>query len=74
MKAIINLSGIVFDTKNLDALMKVLEGAEKQDYDWNNGVSTYYIKPMPHEGLTISVLPDDLVEAQRLVWKLKQEV
>jgi len=73
MKAVINLGNIVIDTKNLDLLEKLLAGAEKQDYDYTNGASVYYIKPIPSEGISIQVIPNDLVEAQRLIWKLKQE-
>lgn len=72
MKVIVNLSGLVIDSDNLEALQKLLIGAEKQDYDWNSGTATYYIRPLPHEGMTVTVLPDDLVAAQRLVWKLKE--
>lgn len=73
MKVIVNLSGLVIDSDNLDALQKLLIGAERQDYDWNSGAATYYIKPLPHEGLTVTILPDDIVAAQRLVWKLKED-
>ena len=73
MKAVINLGSLVIDTKNLDLLEKLLLGAERQDYDYNSSKSVYYIKPMPSEGISIQVIPSDLVEAQRLVWKLKQE-
>lgn len=73
MKAIINLNNLVLDVKRLDLLNKLLEGAERQDYDYKQGGSVYYIKPLDHNGITVSLLPDDLAETQRLVWKLKQE-
>ena len=73
MKAVINLGNLVIDTKNLDLLEKLLIGAERQDYDYTSGKSVYYIKPLPAEGISIQIIPNDLVEAQRLIWKLKQE-
>jgi len=73
MKAVINLGSIVIDTKDLDVLEKLLLGAERQDYDYINSKPIYFIKPMPSEGISIQVIPNDLVETQRLIWKLKQE-
>lgn len=73
MKAIINLGNIAVDIKNLELLNKLLANAEKQDYDYVDGKCNYYLRPMPSEGINIQLIPDDLADAQRLVWKLKQD-
>lgn len=73
MKAVINLGNFVIDTKNLDILEKLINGAERQDYDYIDSKCIYYIKPLPSEGVTITIIPNDLAETQRLAWKLKEE-
>ena len=74
MKAVINLGNLVIDTKNLDILEKLINGAERQDYDYVDSKCVYHIKPLPSEGISIQIIPNDLADAQRLVWKLKQEI
>jgi len=75
MKAVITLGSLVIDTAHLDLVEALLEHCERQDYDYSGGKATYYIRPipMPSEGISISLLPKDLYETQKLVWKLKQE-
>jgi hypothetical protein len=73
MKAVITLGSLVIDTAHLDLVEALLEHCERQDYDYSGGKATYYIRPMPSEEIRINLLPKDLYETQKLVWKLKQE-
>ena len=73
MKAVITLGSLVIDTAHLDLVEALLEHCERQDYDYSGNKATYYIQPMPSEEIRISLLPKDLYETQKLVWKLKQE-
>lgn len=73
MKAVINLNNLVIDTKHLDLLEEILDSAERQDYDYAANKCNYYIRPIPIEGFSINLIPNDLYEAQKLVWKLKQD-
>lgn len=73
MKAIVNLGNLVIDVKNLPHLEKLLLGADKQDYDYKDNKCIYHIKPLDPAGISVTLLPDDLYEAQCLIYKLKQE-
>ena len=75
MKLVISVNNLVIDAENLPALDALLAGAtEQQNYDYNSGNYVYYLHPaVVRDVFTVNLLPDDLAEAQRLVWKLKQD-
>lgn len=73
MKVVINLSNIVIDIKNLAMLDKLLEGAEKQDYDYTDGQAIYYIHDLPQGMINSNLIPNDLYAAQKLLGTLTAE-
>ncbi len=72
MKVVIEVGTIVIDMKNLAAFEKFVEGAERRDYDYNNGYA-YYIRPLEADGMRITAITEDKYQAEKLVWKLKEE-
>ncbi len=72
MKVVIEVGTIVIDMKNMAAFEKFVEGAERRDYDYNNGY-THYIKPLEADGMRITAITEDKYQAEKLVWKLKEE-
>lgn len=72
MKVVIEVGTIVIDMKNLTALEKFVEGAERRDYDYANGY-IHYIKPLEADGMRITAITEDKYQAEKLVWKLKEE-
>lgn len=74
MKAIISINNLVIPVENLAKFDELLASAlEIQAYDYNAGDYTYYIKPAGNEAVQCKLLPEDLYEAQKLVFKLKKE-
>ena len=72
MKVVIEVGTIVIDMKNMAAFEKFVEGAERRDYDYNNGY-VHHIKPLEADGMRITAITEDKYQAEKLVWKLKEE-
>lgn len=74
MKAVISISNLVIPVENLKDFDLLLAGAiEMQAYDYNNGECAYYVRPCNNDPLSIKLLTEDTYEAQKLIWKLKEE-
>lgn len=72
MKAILTINNLVIPVENLAKFEELLAGGiDVQAYDYNGGDHSYYIRPAGNEALIIRLLTDEMCEAQRLVWKLK---
>lgn len=72
MKVVIEVGTIVIDMKNMATFEKFVEGAERREYDYNEGYN-YHIKPMEADGLRMTAITEDKYQAEKLVWKLKEE-
>lgn len=74
MKAIISITNLVVDVENLKDFDLVLRNCtEQQQYDYKDGDYVYYVRPITNDPITVKLLPDDAYEAQKLVYKLKQD-